>query len=223
MRRATALLASFAIVFAGCADDEDDGAASDTTTTVAEADDGTASTTVQTTSETAAGSSTTSTPSPAPAPAPAGELTLVLQADGVGFLGAGDDDTVDSLEFGTPQQDAIDGIASALGAPLDIGDQEECPAGPAAFARFGDGFSATFQDGAIVGWNIGDGSTLTTIDGLGIGSSAAELAASLPDAVVEETTIGFEITGADLNGLVTGPGPDGVVDALWAGTTCIFR
>ena len=134
----------------------------------------------------------------------------------------------DRFPFGTDGAAAVAAVGDAIGAADEQGDQPDCPAGPATFARFGDigsGLLLTIQDGALVGWSIAAGSTLTTSDGIGIGSTKADVEAAYGAVeVVPDSTLGIELfLEGGISALLTADEPDGAVTALWAGTNCIFR
>lgn len=134
----------------------------------------------------------------------------------------------DRLPFGTEGAVAIDIVREALRTEDEQGEQPDCPAGPATFARFGDldgGLPLTLQEGALVGWSISQGSPLTTTAGIGIGSTKADVDAAYgPTEVVPDSTIGIELFLENgLSVLLDADAPDGTVIALWAGINCIFR
>ena len=139
--------------------------------------------------------------------------------------------TSELVAFGT-KRDGVTGALSAAGVPLADGDRnDECGAGPLAFASAGDGLTLSFADGAFVGWSAdgrGGGRRFTTSTGLGVGSPWVALEGAYR-ADVSETSLGTEFYTAPpdvaggLGGLLSGPGPDGTVTVLWAGTVCTFR
>ncbi len=143
----------------------------------------------------------------------AASSTLHVEADGLLAGGV-------ALRFGSTRDDVIE----ALGAPAEEGEQAECPAGPATTARYDD-LLLTLQDGELVGWSIGGESPLTTPDGVGIGTTRAELELALgPAQVVPDSTLGTELFyDGGLSALLESDDDDAAVTALWAGTTCIFR
>jgi hypothetical protein len=65
------------------------------------------------------------------------------------------------------------------------------------------------------------GSTLTTLDGIGVGSTLADLEASLGDAEITEGSLGREFTAGAYYGILDET--EDVVDFLSAGETCVFR
>ena len=98
----------------------------------------------------------------------------------------------------------------------------ECGAGPVTFVKWSDGLTLLFQDDRFVGWSV-DKAGLTTEDGIGVGSTRAELKTARPRTKVTESTRGTEFAAGGLGGLLDGKGPDAKVTNLWAGVTCMFR
>lgn len=148
------------------------------------------------------------------------EPVLHVEPDG---LLVGDE----SLPFGTDGPVVIDAVRDVLGEGEE-GEQPDCPPGPATFAHFGDpesGLLLTLQDDALVGWSIDEGSELTTADGVGIGSTRAEIDAAYgPVEVLTDSTIGIEVfIEGGISALLDADASDGAVTALWAGVNCIFR
>lgn len=104
----------------------------------------------------------------------------------------------------------------------------ECGAGPLTFVEWPDGLSLLFQDDRFVGWSADErsGGTLSFTNGVGIGSTRAELVAAFPGTKVEETTLGVEFTlpgGGPVGGLLNGRDQAATITDLWAGVTCMFR
>ncbi|NNC73075.1 MAG: hypothetical protein HKN78_09400 [Sphingomonadaceae bacterium] len=154
--------------------------------------------------------------------APAEEaLSIVLTVDG---LRLSDDSNM--VTFGTPEETAIAEMDAIAGAPTERSSNDECGAGPMAFAHFG-ALTINFQNSRLVGWSMFDGEEwegrpVATPAGITIGSRRAEVEAA-PQAVFEETSIGLEFTADGVDGVMSEDGPEGVVINLWAGTNCIFR
>jgi hypothetical protein len=169
-------------------------------------------------------------PADAPAAAPAAATTPPAAAaaplvalDGEGLrLVNGDSGSTALLAFERPLDDAVTALTAALGAPKSRSTNSECGAGPVEFVQWANGLSILAQDGKFQGWSL-DTAGLTTMDGLGVGSTRAELMASVPDATVEESTLGTEFAAGTLGGLFDGKGPQARVTDLWAGLTCMFR
>lgn len=152
--------------------------------------------------------------------AAAEETLLVLELEGLGLTTA-DSGKISHIPFGT----AHDGTLSAVGEALDDANHDgpvpDCPAGPADAAQY-DELTLTFQNGSFVGWTIAEDSSLTTVDGIGIGTTVAELKEAYTDVQIDEASIGNIFAAGDLFGLVDTNDDDGKVTVLWTGTTCIF-
>jgi hypothetical protein len=154
--------------------------------------------------------------------APADELVFHVEPDG---LLANDDRFV----FGTTEGGyAVDLVRDVLGMEVEEGDQPDCPAGPATFARFDDhegSLLLTMQGDVLVGWSLSEGSTLTTAADIGVGSTKAEVESAYgPVEVLADSTLGIELfVEGGISALLTADAPDGTVTALWAGVNCIFR
>ena len=129
-----------------------------------------------------------------------------------------------TFAFGTTE-DVAAAVEAELGEPMRTDDVAECPAGPATGATWED-VQLVFQDGAFVGWSMGELSQLTTDDGLRIGSTLDEVRERHPDVeVIPDSTLGVELyaEAAGLSGLLTEDAPTGTVTSLWAGIVCTFR
>lgn len=164
------------------------------------------------------------TPAAAPVPPPAGPATApVIAVDGEGLRLV---DPVSGrtrpIAFGTAQAATLAALA-AHGTPQQ-GRNADCPAGAVDYATWPDGLQLVFQDGAFAGWSL-DGRRapkLTTLSGVGIGSTRAAIAAA-NTVTVTEGSLGTEFAIGDMGGLLDGTGPQAKVTDLWAGVTCIAR
>jgi hypothetical protein len=128
------------------------------------------------------------------------------------------------VTFGMPRATVTRMLATALGNPIEEGDNQECGAGALAFASFRGGLGTYFQDGKFVGWDLDgrDGGHFATAAGIGIGSTRKQLE-SAGTVTIEDSTLGIEFSAGALSGLLTSREPDGEVSNLWSGTTCIAR
>ena len=166
----------------------------------------------------AAASATDATPTGSPT---ADVGAIVLEGDGLGFLTG--EASIRHLPFG--ETDAAT-IATAVERSLGPGESTPQPdCGPTVVAvRYRD-LTVTLEDGAFAGWSE-DGAPggLTTADGLGVGSTLADLRASRTDVTVSEDTVGPEFGVADgLSGSLDGTSDASTVTRIAAGFTCIFR
>jgi hypothetical protein len=104
--------------------------------------------------------------------------------------------------------------------PTEAGIGGDCPG---SFARWPNGLTLRYSRGKFVGWALRDGdSSVTTLSGIGVGTSRAEVENSLA-IEVKNTSLGVEFTAGGLAGLFDGPGSGARVTNLWAGETCISR
>lgn len=129
------------------------------------------------------------------------------------------------LSFGMDSSAVLAALTRALGEPASRGANEECGAGAMAFAAFDGGLSTNFQAGRFVGWSArasGSPHTLTTMSGIGVGSTRAALD-SVYTAKVGESSLGEEFSAGALSGVLDGKGASARITNLWAGTNCIAR
>jgi hypothetical protein len=155
----------------------------------------------------------------AAAPAPASAPAIVLEGAGLRIPSASPPRTL-ALEM--PRSETIEALTKALGrAPNETGENEECGGGGGMqFAEWKDDLTVWFEEGRFAGWD--SKGKLKTIEGVGIGSSRADVA-SLPGFEVEESTLGIEFRAGGLSGILASKAPDAKVTALWGGATCVFR
>lgn len=109
----------------------------------------------------------------------------------------------------------------------------ECGAGPLKMASWSNGLTVVFQqkkansEWQFAGWFMNAPSTgfktLTTMAGIGIGSTRAEMESAY-SIKVSKTSLGHEFsTSAGLFGIFNGPGKDSKIINMWSGTSCNFR
>ncbi|RFP64012.1 hypothetical protein D0N36_16355 [Hymenobacter lapidiphilus] len=140
------------------------------------------------------------------------------------------------IPFGMPQGELIGVISKVLQAePKSVGINTECGAGPLKMASWSNGLTLVLQEKKtgnaqewqFVGWYAGAPSgatpTLTTMAGVGIGSTRAELEGAY-SVKVTQSTLGQEFsTTSGLYGLLDGTGKEAVITSLWSGMSCNFR
>lgn len=204
LRGALAAAVALSLVGAGCAGDDDGLTRAEPTPTTAPATTGT----------TASGP-TTSAPLATTAPA-AGDV--VLAPDGLGVAA-----------FGDEAEAVLAGLAAVLGPPGDDRPLGSCPSGEAdrlvQFAELG----VLFDGGRFVAWDVGPASgalpPLATAEGVGVGSSIAQLRAAYGERLRldPEDPFGpvFEVATPPpgrLAGTLTGTGPADTVATLSGGT-----
>lgn len=160
-------------------------------------------------------SQTANGPAPAVASAP---VALALDPEGLRAVNT-DTGSTRPLAFGQPGAQLIEVATRVLGSPpRDRGTNGDCGAGPLDYARWEDGLMIWIQDGAFAGWGVNKPGP-TTMSGLGVGSTRAQLDDAYA-AEVSEGTLGTEFSAGDLHGVLDGP--QGKVTHLWAGVSCNF-
>lgn len=165
----------------------------------------------------ASGPANTSAEAPPPPPEPAAPA-LVLEGAGLRIPGASPPQTV---AFDTPKAAAVTALTKALGRPpTERGANEECGGGGLEYVGWKDEITLWFEDGRFAGWSLKG--KLKTAEGVGVGSSRAEVA-RLPGFEVEESSLGTEFRAGGLSGLLGSKAPDAKVTDLWGGATCVFR
>lgn len=172
----------------------------------------------------ATGSTASAAVSEAPANAgPQTSLLLSLAPDGLRLVD-GDSGKTYPIDFGTPEKDTLDRVVKARGAVVDQGDNDECGAGPLSYANFDGNVALLFQDGKFAGWSLNEGgdTKVTTMTGIGLGSTRKALAAAY-ETKVEDSTIGTEFLAGGFSGLLDGKGDAAKITDIWAGVTCIAR
>lgn len=164
---------------------------------------------------------------PAEAPIPASKVedkpAIALAPDGLRLVASSG--SARGLDFGLGKAEVVEILTQAHGVSGKASSNSECGAGPIDFVAWPDGLSALFQDDKFVGWSLGHDAakTLTTMNGVGLGSTRSQLAEAFGGLKVEETTLGHEFDAGGIYGILSGPGANATVDAMWAGTSCVFR
>lgn len=151
------------------------------------------------------------------------ESLLALSGEGLQLVGDQTGSTV-ALEFGSEIDLVADAVTNILGQPLESGENSECGSGPQTITQWPKGLVLHAADGEFIGWSVSPDTdaTLTTMAGLGVGSTRSELE-SVYTVEVRESSLGTEFSTGDLFGILSSAEPDATVDYLWAGTTCNFR
>ncbi len=143
------------------------------------------------------------------------------------------------LPFGTPETQLIEIINNTLESEAaSIILNAECGAGPLKMVAWSNGLTLVFQenntksaepktDWLFEGWTI-DGTKegakkLTTMAGIGIGSTLEEMESAYV-IEVKKTSFGEEFsTASGLYGILDGTGKDAKIIHLWSGVSCNFR
>ncbi|HYE45530.1 MAG TPA: hypothetical protein VEA44_07115 [Caulobacter sp.] len=160
---------------------------------------------------------------PAAAPAEAATVSVALDSEGLRLVT--ETGSTRLLAFGRPTAEAVEVLTGVLGAPANRSVNQECGAGPTEFVEYGNGLTALFLDGRFTGWSADRESAelVTFMNGVGVGSTRQQLTEAFADLTVEESTLGLEFTAGEVSGLLDKDGPTGKVQAIWAGTSCVFR
>lgn len=167
--------------------------------------------------ETPAPAADAAAPAETPAPAQAG---LAIEGEGLRIFDASG--AARAIPFGTPQATALAAVAASVGgAAPEVTTNEECGAGPIQFAQFPGGIQMLFQGGTFQGWFLREPG-LTTVNGIGVGSTRAALNEAFTVEMVPDSTLGFEFVAGELGGFLTADGEAGTVESLYAGLSCFF-
>lgn len=137
------------------------------------------------------------------------------------------------IPFGTPFDKLVAVLNTVLQSNVTGTDvNNECGAGPIKFANWDNGLSLAFQESTtkewlFAGWYVdaptANATPLSTMSGIGIGSTRAELE-EVYSIEVSESTLGHEFsTDSELYGILSGTGKNATIEGLWSGVTCFFR
>jgi hypothetical protein len=107
---------------------------------------------------------------------------------------------------------------------LESVENSECGSGPQTITQWPNGLTLHEAGGEFIGWSASANTdaALTTMAGVGIGSTRSDLEAAYT-VEVSESSLGTEFSTGDLFGILSSSGPDAVIENLWAGTVCNFR
>ena len=129
------------------------------------------------------------------------------------------------LPFGSEQAEVLNSLERVRGKAA-MGTNADCGAGPVQYAIWADGLSLVFKDGKFSGWGT-DGRAqraIVTADGIGIGTTRAELEDAIgPPVVVRQSSLGTEFTAGDYHGLFGGSEANARITDMWAGMSCVAR
>ncbi len=143
---------------------------------------------------------------------------LVLRGDGLALVQ--DDGATVGLDFGAPASSLRSALEQVLGAATTT-ELAGCPEG-ARTALDVDGFTVLLAGDRFVGWaeRGAPDRTLTTADGLGIGTRLSDLQSALPALQLVAAPDGEVWTAGGLSGRLGGADPGSVVTAMSAGESC---
>ncbi|MFN8109327.1 MAG: DUF5991 domain-containing protein [Thermoleophilia bacterium] len=154
-------------------------------------------------------------------PAAAEQVLLALAPGGLQLVTV-PGEHITQLPYGGRLGQVVHGVSAARGAPVAVAHRSACPPGPLTLVRYRGGLTVVGRGRRFVGWQL-DGrshSKLTTVSGVGIGSTLAAVRGVYADVTVQHTSLGWEFTTAGtLHGTLSGR--RGQVTNLWDGTTCV--
>ncbi len=138
------------------------------------------------------------------------------------------------IPLGKPLGETVETINNVLQTKVSsIGINGECGAGPLKMAVWKNGLNLIFKEQRsnkewqFAGWYLGkvagNVQKLTTMAGIGIGSSRQEMESAYT-IKVNKTSLGYEFsTSSGLYGIFDGAGKHAKMTDMWSGLTCIFR
>ena len=153
------------------------------------------------------------------------KAALALSGDGIQFVVDDATGSTRSFSFGSEMAPVQGGVVQIYGPPQESARNEECPGGPLTITTWPNGLSLTASEDEFVGWSVRpntESASLTTMGGIGIGSTLSELEDAY-NVEIFESSLGVEFYAGQLVGLLTATEPDAVITDLWAGEVCIFR
>ena len=121
-------------------------------------------------------------------------------------------------------------LESILGtSPTVTESSPECPNQATEQLLWPGQLSIDIRDDEMISWHLDRGSPLTTVSGVGLGVTRAEVESSIV-IVVEDSSLGTEFStdgggddGGGMGGLFSGPAATDTVTELWGGEICAFR
>ena len=156
---------------------------------------------------------------------PASNFLIALSGEGV-LLVNEETGSTNMIAFETELEASKTLISNVLGAPTDILENNECGAGPMTFVTWDNGFTINALQNKFKGWSVRPqtkSAAMTTLDGVGLGTTLSELE-SRYETEVFESTLGIEFNASkQLFGLLSEDQQDGMVINLWSGIACNFR
>ncbi len=148
-----------------------------------------------------------------------------VELDQVELRGEGLAAGPEAFFFSAGRNEVTGALGSVLGKPIDIVRNEECGAGPMEFASFEGGLTVNFQNGGLVGWNIGRSEDAAAqkvgvVGDVQIGTTREVAEAADGFAPFDNSTLGEEFSlGPKLGGFIE----EDAVSMMYAGTQCFFR
>ena len=154
------------------------------------------------------------------------DMALALSGEGV-LVAEQQSGTTRTIPFETDIETSQTAISASLGEPTEHSENSECGSGPMSFVTWSNGFTINVIQDRFVGWTANEetkNAKLTTVSGVGVGSTLAELEAHYDIAVIE-SSVGVEFfdVSNSLFGLLDANEQDGTITYLWSGIACDFR
>ncbi len=158
---------------------------------------------------------------------------LALTSEGLQLVHEATGKTTD-LPYGMPEEELMPILNTVLKMETEgIGLNNECGVGPLRIATWKIGLGALFQESEardewqFAGWSMdnrsADGGTLTTLAGIGVGSTRLQME-EVYAIEVSNTSLGYEFTTAsELFGIFDGSGKSAKITNMWSGVSCNFR
>ena len=152
------------------------------------------------------------------------DVGISVDANGFSFTNT-DVGVTGAFPFGSPSESAILAVSDAFGPPDSGAVSTQCLTDSVGWGSFS--LSIDSASDTIVGWTVrrsrSEGPVVATAEGLGIGSTVAEVRAIDPGLIIEEITFGWDSIDGPISWLTSGPTDTDTVQAMWAGETCVFR
>lgn len=160
---------------------------------------------------------------------------LALTSNALQLVDSGSGSTRE-IAFGMRFDQLVEVVTKVLeSAPTSIAVNTECGAGPLKMASWPNGLTLVFAERKhgdsswlFAGWFVGkptkvSSRKMTTMAGIGIGSTVQDLKSAYV-ATVTKTTLGQEFSvDSGFYGLLSGTGKNAVIEVMWSGTSCNFR
>lgn len=163
---------------------------------------------------------------------------LILTSDALQIVNKNTGSTSE-IPFGKPFDQMTEIVNNILQSkPKSIGVNTECGAGPLKMATWNNGLTLVFQkkesesktpetEWYFAGWFVGSNSEnsprISTMAGISIGSTRAEMESAYV-ITVNKTSLGYEFsTASGLSGIFDGANKESKITNLWSGLSCNFR
>jgi len=142
--------------------------------------------------------------------------------------------STNEINFGMPLEQMVEMLNKVLQNKVSsIQVNSECGAGPLKMASWSNGLIVVFQqkkantEWQFAGWFLNAPSgrlkPLTTMAGIGIGSTRSKMESTYT-IKVSKTSLGHEFsTSSGLYGILNGPGKNAKITNMWSGLSCNFR